>query len=128
MHACCQRPKLNGFHHAAILAPDLECALEFYGVILGLSPLPLPEGLDACVIWFDLGAGNQLHVMKGDPSPDGRAHFALDVTRAEDWRAFLRKHDVEFYEPDVQIPGKERIFTTDPFGNLIELTEVPERR
>lgn len=125
---CCTPPLVNGFHHVAVLAPNLDYALEFYGVILGLLPVPLPDGLEGSVLWFDLGCGDQLHVMKGEPTPDGRAHFALDVGNAQDWRAYLTKHEVDFYEPDVQIAGKERIFATDPFGNLFELTEAPERR
>ncbi|GAA3870081.1 VOC family protein [Celeribacter arenosi] len=123
-----KRATINGFHHVAILARNLECAVEFYGVTLGLPALPLPPDLEACVCWFDLGDGNQLHVMKGEPSPDGRAHLALEVSSAQAWRDYLTHQEIEFYEPDLQIPGKARIFTTDPCGNLIELTEAPERR
>ena len=41
-----KRPTINGFHHVAILACNLECAVEFYGVTLGLSALPLPPDLE----------------------------------------------------------------------------------
>lgn len=121
-------PQISALHHVAILAPDLEAALEFYGVILGLSPLLLPDEVKGCVLWFDLGHGQQLHVVNGRPSPDGRAHFAFNVTQVDQWRAHLVKHRVGFYEAEVQIKGKERIFATDPWGNLIEFTQVPAQR
>lgn len=117
-------PKILNLHHVSIMADDLERATDFYSQALGLSPLPLPDAsLMGKIAWFDLGNGRALHVIKGKAAPDGQAHFALHIADVSDWSTHLDGLSVAYTAADVDLPGKGRIFTKDPFGNTIELTE-----
>jgi glyoxylase I family protein len=118
------RPQISALHHTTVVATDLARATAFYNGVLGLPILPLPSAdLAGVILWFDLGHGQALHVLRGTPAPDGQAHFALRVETVPPWRAHLAAQNVAIQEPDVQLVGKERIFLNDPDGNLIELSQ-----
>ncbi len=117
-------PHILNLHHVSIMADDLDVATGFYSQTLGLAPLPLPDAsLIGKIAWFDLGNGRALHVIKGKAAPDGLSHFALHIGSVQDWRAHLDALSIAYTAADVDLPGKGRIFTKDPFGNAIELTE-----
>jgi catechol 2,3-dioxygenase-like lactoylglutathione lyase family enzyme len=97
-------------------------AVAFYEGVLGIPQVPKPAALAArggC--WFEDG---DVRVHLGvDPSfvPAGKAHAALAVVGLAELRERLRAagHDVR----DEPLPGHDRCYTDDPFGNRIELLE-----
>ncbi len=76
--------------------------LREYGTGLGLAEIPRPDSL------------------KERP----RRHFALKVDDLDAMRAKLSSYGARFEEAD-PIPGWRRCYVFDPFGNKIELDEIP---
>lgn len=98
----------------------------FYGELLGLEELPVPESIQFLdLIWFRLG-NTELHVFTEEPVADhsGR-HFCIEVMDLEAMRTRLIQAG---YEPRdaVPIPGRPRFFCRDPFGNDVEFTTITD--
>jgi hypothetical protein len=106
----------------AIPAGGEALARQFYGVILGLTEIPKPPNLAARGgAWFQCGP-MQLHLgVESEFRPSKKAHPALLVSElvglleALTTAGFEVKYDTELIE------GFDRAFTSDPFGNRIEL-------
>lgn len=99
-------------------------ARAFFTGVLGLAEIDKPEDgnrLDGC--WFDLGA-QQLHLLIDEGfTPATRGHPAFTVTDLDAARSALRAVSLpisEFKPSD----GRERFFSTDPFGNRLEFLEA----
>ena len=114
-------------HHAQVFYPPGEeaKAREFYTKALGLAEIPRPETLkDRGGLWFAAGDG-QIHLSaQTDLALHGRRHFALRVDDLDAMRSQLAKRGTKFEEAD-PIPGWRRCYVFDPFGNKIELDEIP---
>ena len=109
--------------HCSILITDLAKAREFYVDVLGLKEIAKPKTFDFVVIWFDLGGGQTLHLLR-KPQPDTASprHFALKVLDARAAREHIRAHGVPIEETTL-IPHCDRFFVRDPDGNRIELIQ-----
>ena len=92
--------------------------------LLGLEELAKPEALqDRGGCWFRAGA-HELHVGVEDPfAPARKAHpgFVVDDLAALSDR--LRGAGIAV-ERDDTIPGVERAYVADPFGNRLELRQA----
>ncbi len=116
-----------GLDHVQVAAPrtpDAEdTARAFYGGLLGLQEIEKPDSLKPRGgVWFSAGSG-QLHVGIEEPfSPARKAHPAFTVRDLSSLRATLEAAGVSTSEAEV-IPGIERFYVHDPFGNRIELME-----
>jgi catechol 2,3-dioxygenase-like lactoylglutathione lyase family enzyme len=115
-----------GIDHVQIAAPP-GCEAEaraFYGGLLGLAELEKPESLRArggC--WFRAGS-SELHVGVEEPfTPARKAHPGLVVDDLGELANRLRAEGVEV-TPDDAIPGVERAYVADPFGNRLELRQA----
>jgi catechol 2,3-dioxygenase-like lactoylglutathione lyase family enzyme len=100
-------------------------ARAFFGDVLGLPELPKPAALAARGgVWFDLGDA-QLHLgVDMDFRPSTKAHVAFELEDLEPVVARCAAAGVP--APfDVAIPGVRRCFVADPFGNRLELMEIP---
>jgi catechol 2,3-dioxygenase-like lactoylglutathione lyase family enzyme len=117
---------IAGIDHVQVAAPPgcEEQARAFYGGLLGLEEIAKPEPLAArggC--WFAVGA-QELHVGVAEPfAPAAKAHPALRVDMAEELRDLAGRlsaagHAVSW---DEALPGTERFYVADPFGNRLEL-------
>jgi catechol 2,3-dioxygenase-like lactoylglutathione lyase family enzyme len=98
-------------------------ARRFYGEVLGLEEIPKPAALAGRGgAWFR-GGSMELHLgVDADFRPARKAHPAL---RARGLSVLIRRcvdagHPVERAVP---VPGVERVYVDDPFGNRIELVE-----
>ena len=115
-----------GIDHVQVAAPGgcEQAARAFYGGLLGLDELPKPELLAArggC--WFRAGA-QELHVGVEDPfTPARKAHPSFLVADLAALGKGLRAAGFDVV-PDEAIPGVERAYVDDPFGNRIELRQV----
>ena len=101
-------------------------ARRFYVEVLGLEEIPKPAALAGRGgAWFRRGSV-ELHLgVEADFQPARKAHPAL---RVEVLSALIRRcvdagHPVERAVP---LPGVERAYVDDPFGNRIELVERRE--
>ena len=92
-------------------------------MVLGLSEVSKPQALRSSGgVWFELEQG-RLHIGV-DPSfsPAGKAHPGLVVTSDQLSVLAVRLRASGFpVEYDERIEGVTRFFTTDPWGNRLEL-------
>ncbi len=112
-----------GFHHAQVSIPStgLAEARRFYGAVLGLPELPLPESVAGrALVWFHVG-DRTLHISVED-GVDRRtkAHLAYEVDDIADCRRRLLADGRELIEQP-PLAGFDRFHTLDPFGNRLEL-------
>ncbi len=107
--------------HVSVLVTDAARSRAFYAGVLGLKEIPKPKEFDFAALWFDLGGGQTLHLLR-KPQPDARSprHFALAVPDARAARAHFARHAVPT-EETTAIAGCDRFFVYDPDGNRIEL-------
>lgn len=110
-------------HHVQMAIPPggEPLARRFYGNILGLTEVPKPDNLQGRGgVWFDTGA-LQLH-LGVDPSftPATKAHVAFECP---DLPALRERLDSLAYPivDNEPLPGFDRFYTSDPFGNGVEL-------
>lgn len=100
-----------------------EQARAFYGDTLGLREKKPPKNFSDTV-WFDVGGGLELHLFVDDrPPASSRQHLCLAVEDLGAVRSQLERHGCTITET-TPTPNRPRFFTSDPFGNRIELTEI----
>lgn len=111
--------------HTAILVRDLAQAEQFYGTVLGLPKVN--RVLRFPGIWYDIG-GYQLHLMVGsvpeleNPEKWGRnRHIAFAVADLAAAQARLAAHGCVI---QASASGRAALFTQDPDGNVIELSQI----
>jgi catechol 2,3-dioxygenase-like lactoylglutathione lyase family enzyme len=116
---------LVGIHHVQLAMPDGEdaVAVQFYGDVLGMQRVPKPDALSPRGgVWFRSGALEvHLGVEEGF-QPAVKAHPAFLVTGLGALRERVESSGYKVADT-VPIPGFERIYVRDPFGNRLELIE-----
>ena len=119
--------QIKHYLHTAILVSDLEKADYFYGTVLGLPKVD--RVLKFPGSWYQIG-DTQIHLIVQDQFSQtlqnsekwGRnAHLALAVDRLESAKAQLLNYGCEI---QASASGRAAVFTQDPDGNVIELTEA----
>lgn len=116
--------------HAGLLVSDLTSAKAFYETLIGLQPSPHRPELPYPGEWYDLGGGQQLHLM-GLPNPDAGAmrpehggrdrHIAFGV---KDMAALKARFDAAGVRYSVSKSGRAALFCRDPDANTLEFVEV----
>lgn len=118
---------IAGVDHVQVAAPPgcEAAAVEFYGGLMGMEQVAKPERLavrGGC--WFRAGR-QELHVGVEEQHfvPAGKAHPALAVDSPQVLRELAERlaaagHSVRW---DEEMPGVERFYVRDPFGNRLEL-------
>lgn len=103
-------------------------ARRFYGGLLGLREVEKPPALAGRGgVWFAGPGDLRLHLgVERDFRPARKAHPALEVADLATFVATLAAAGCRLSE-DVSLPGVERRFVDDPFGNRIELLQRTER-
>lgn len=116
-------------HHASVPMPagGHDTARAFYGGALGMTEVAPPSTLPGgSVVWFRAGGdGQEVHVYVedgGGPNTPSQ-HLCLQVEDLAAVRTRLDGHGIPVEEA-VPIVNRPRGFVRDPFGNLIELTEI----
>lgn len=111
--------------HVQLAAPrnSEDEARRFFGDVLGFSEVEKPEALKQNGgVWFECGT-IQIHIGVEEPfQPAKKAHPALEITELEKLMAHLNEKGIT-YKQDDQLPGANRIYVHDPFGNRIEILE-----
>ncbi len=121
-------PEITSLLHAGLLVADLARAKSFYESVLELKPCPRPH-LPYPGEWYDLGDGQQLHLMCL-PNPDagvvrpehgGRDHhIALAV---KDMTALKRRLDAAGVKYTASRSGRAALFCRDPDANALEFVD-----
>ena len=116
-----------GIDHVQLAMPGggEQSARGFYGDILGLTEIPKPPNLAVRGgAWFQCGP-LQLHLgVETDFRPAKKAHPALLVKDLEALLEALLSAGFEVKYDSETVEGFNRAFTSDPFGNRIELVEA----
>jgi catechol 2,3-dioxygenase-like lactoylglutathione lyase family enzyme len=115
-------------HTSIPMPPDgHERARAFFGDALAMEEIAPPTGLNpGGLVWFRAGPdGQEVHCFVDErPEPrSNKQHLCLQVDDIEAYRARLAARGVPIEETDA-IVNRPRFFVTDPFGNLIELTQI----
>jgi catechol 2,3-dioxygenase-like lactoylglutathione lyase family enzyme len=120
-------PRVARIDHIQIAAPQ-GCeseARDFYGSTLGLKEIEKPPVLrvrGGC--WFECGS-QQLHIgVERDFQAAKKAHPAFAVIHLDELRDTLRARGVKVIDDD-NLPGAQRFYAEDPWGNRLEFIELP---
>ncbi|QIK65138.1 glyoxalase [Nocardioides sp. HDW12B] len=115
----------RGLHHVQLAVPagSEDRCREFWGDVLGLTELEKPPVLAArggC--WFRRG-GLEVHLgVEEEFVPARKAHPGILVSDIDALAARLGAHGVDVRWDD-DFPGMRRFYTSDPFGNRLEMLE-----
>lgn len=112
-------------HHVQVAMPagGEERARRFYGELLGFGELPKPANLARRGgVWF--GTGNLALHIGVDPAfrAATKAHVAYRVAGLSELRQRLTEAGCTPVD-DEPLPGYERFYVDDSFGNRVELLE-----
>lgn len=117
--------KVTELHHVQLAMPEggEAVAVAFYEGLLGIPQVEKPVHLAArggC--WFEDEAV-RIHLgVEDDFTPAHKAHVALLVDDLAALRRFLEGADV-LVIVDQPLPGYDRVYTSDPFGNRLEFLQ-----
>ncbi len=119
--------KIKQYLHTSILVSDLAKSEYFYSEILGLAKVA--RSLNFPGIWYQIG-DFQLHLIISKKIIDDRIdqtkwgrnrHIAFAIEDLASAQAKLLAHNCSM---QVSASGRSALFTQDPDGNIIELTEL----
>ena len=141
--------------HVGIVVPDLDAAVDFYTRAFGMTVVSTedPTDVNSVAIGIDaprvrlcgaiLSAGNARLELHQYLEPQGEAHrkvfeqgighFAFDVDDIDIAYAHLVDMGVTFNStPNLietgNLAGRRWVYGQDPWGNVIELGQDPERK
>jgi catechol 2,3-dioxygenase-like lactoylglutathione lyase family enzyme len=122
--------EIVALHHAGLLVSDLARSKHFYESVLGLEPYLHRPDLPYPGEWYDLGGGQQLHLMQL-PNPDAASvrpehggrdrHVALGV---KDMAGLKQRLDAAGVSYTASKSGRTALFCRDPDLNTLEFVEV----
>ena len=115
---------IRGLDHVLVSAPPgcEGAGRAFYGDLLGLPEIPRAPAMGDGGLWFVCGAA-ELHVGTDDAHTGAaKAHpaFSVDPAALTSLAARLEAAG-RIVSWDARIPGVPRFYTTDPFGNRLEI-------
>ena len=117
--------KFKAIDHVQLAAPkgSESRARGFFTDILGFEEIEKPAELKKRGgVWFKFGSC-QIHIGIEEPfTPAQKAHPAFEVQNIDGLKNHFTIAGVMYIE-DSQLPGANRIYVNDPFGNRIELLE-----
>ncbi len=113
-------------NHLSIHVKDVPKSAAFYRDVMGLKPLPVPDNLKAIRAWFDLGDGQQIHLLDGRTAQINHdkngSHFALFVADINKSEQYLKEQNIPYHR-QVRFDGIVQVYFSDPDGYLFELNE-----
>ncbi len=113
-------------HTSVPMPPDGHAAARaFYGGTLSMTEARPPSSLDVDrLIWF-LAGDDEVHLFVAEDLDHNSAaqHLCLQVDDIAALRSQLERAGVAIEEA-VAVHNRPRLFVRDPFGNLLELTQI----
>ena len=120
--------RIATIHHVqvAISTGGEDAARRFYGGVLGFREIEKPANLRARGgVWFETG-NLQLHLgVDAAFVPATKAHVAFEVDSVAQVRERCLSSGYAVRE-DEPLPGYERFYVDDPFGNRTEILQPVE--
>jgi catechol 2,3-dioxygenase-like lactoylglutathione lyase family enzyme len=117
--------RIVGIDHVQLAMPagDESKAREFYSGLLGIPEVSKPAALAGRGgVWFQHGPV-KIHLgVERDFRPTRKAHPALLVSDLPALVRRLGEAGIAVVE-DEALPGYQRVYVSDPFGNRLELME-----
>jgi glyoxylase I family protein len=111
-----------GVDHVAINVPDVPGAIAFYTETLGLVQNHTRPDFGFPGAWLDTANGQQVHLIEAEVPKNVGQHFALAFDDLDAAVTQLRERGLRVSDPiPVATTGRQQAFTTDPYGNGIEL-------
>lgn len=114
-----------GIDHIQLAAPERceDQARRFFGEILGMEEIEKPESLrKRGGVWFRCGT-QQLHIgVEGNFSPAKKAHPAIHVHNLAFLKERVMGQGISVIDDEL-LPGADRFYLEDPFGNRLEFLE-----
>ena len=115
-----------GHNHLALHVKDMTISTAFFRDVMDLKPIPVPDNLKAIRAWFDLGNGQQIHLMAGRTEPiihdRNASHIALFVSNIDQSETYLKAKNIPFHK-QTRFDGAVQIYFADPDGYLWELNQ-----
>lgn len=113
-------------NHISIHVKDVPTSAAFYRDVIGLKPLAVPDNLKAIRAWFDLGNGQQVHLLDGRTAQvthdKNGSHFALFVEDINKSEQYLKAKSIPYHR-QVRFDGIVQLYFSDPDGYLFELNQ-----
>jgi catechol 2,3-dioxygenase-like lactoylglutathione lyase family enzyme len=108
----------------AMPAGQEDRARRFYFGLLGIPEVDKPAVLaKRGGVWFE-NARVKVHLgVESDFVPARKAHPAFRVSGLKELVGCLRDAGVEVVDDDL-LPGYDRVYVSDPFGNRLELMDA----
>lgn len=120
---------VEGLHHVAVRAADIEKAVEFYTDVLGFREEMRLTFEDGSYL-VQVRAGDSIVELFGGGRPGGEdrgevgyTHIALKVDSVDTEHKRLSELGYEFHVEPQDVQGIRCAFFRDPDGNPIELIE-----
>ena len=115
-------------HHVNVTVPrSLEAeAKHFYGVVMGMTEVPKPEGSRGRGgAWYQLGPV-QLHLSLEDGAGEhlSKRHVCYTVRDLSEAEEQFRQAGFEIIPDDLPTPGWHRFYVRDPGGNRLEIAQA----
>jgi catechol 2,3-dioxygenase-like lactoylglutathione lyase family enzyme len=132
--------------HPCLRVPDRQQAMDWYVRVFDFRVVKEwsgPDGIELAYLAAPGDDGSLIEIIGGNATDDGTPlpadfwatlgpcryhHFAFSVPSHERALATPRERGVEICEGPFEVPqlGYSVAFVADPWGNLIELVELPE--
>nr|WP_309098769.1 VOC family protein [Fredinandcohnia onubensis] len=116
---------IKAIDHIQLAAPkgSEDQARHFYSTILGCKEVEKPGALRKNGgVWFAYGTV-QIHIGIEEPfAPSKKAHPAFEIENLYALKQHLQTNNVGIIN-DNNLPGADRFYTHDPFGNRLEFLE-----
>jgi catechol 2,3-dioxygenase-like lactoylglutathione lyase family enzyme len=125
-----ERVNVKRVQHVSIPMPPgaATAARKFYGEALGLREKAVPRELDASMLtWFDAGEDeHELHCYVDDDYENRSTaqHLCFEVENLDELKRQIAAAGVQLEPEPTAIHNRPRAFVRDPFGNLIEITQI----
>lgn len=114
-----------GLDHVQLAAPVgcEDVARRFFGDILGMEEIEKPEGLrKRGGVWFRCGT-HQIHIgVEPSFTPAKKAHPAIHVRNLCGLKERIIGYGISVKDDEL-LPGADRFYVDDPFGNRLEFLE-----
>lgn len=115
--------KVLSYHHATMIAKDLDQSVRFFRDTLGMTLMPHQEFTRENVRFFQAANGSQIHVLQ-DEHTNERIHVAMEVDDLDEVhrRVVTAGCRIEL-EPSDRPDGSRFFFCCDFEGNRVEFTQ-----
>jgi len=118
--------RIEAIEHVQLAMPvgQEDTARRFYDGLLEIPEVPKPPELaKRGGVWFENGLLKVHLGVEADFRPAKKAHPAFLVRDLRALVSKLKNAGVEVKETGEPVPGYDRVYIADPFGNRIELME-----